>query len=132
MRKLPLLLLVFFATHSLIAQEPADTATKTVTDSADLYGYIPERPIKVGGGPAAQRSYLESLRDARGKRITFQRTRHCCPYKSNSTRAFEGIGLLDVYEITYKDENNKKKKISVYITFYDYETPRAIKGFTIE
>lgn len=40
--------------------------------------------------------------------------------------------MLDIYIVTYRDVANETKKVDVYITFYDYEKPKAIKGFTID
>lgn len=108
---------------------PKTDSIKPLTDSADLYGYIPERPIKVGGGPANQRKYLESLRDAKGKRISYERLGSCCEYPSS--KGLFGYALLDKYEITYRDQSDKKQTAIVYISFYDYENPKAIKGFTM-
>ncbi len=138
MKKMILFSALFFSTFHLLAQNtgqtpvPADSAVKAPIDSAALYGFIPQRPIKVGGGPANQRQYLESLRDAQGKKVTYERLGSCCPYPSSSPGAMFGGGMLDIYEIRYKDAEDKKQKVSVYISFYDYEKPKAIKGFTFE
>ena len=40
-------------------------------------------------------------------------------------------GLQAQYQVKYRDENNKKRKTVIYITFYDYEKPKAVKGFTL-
>jgi hypothetical protein len=138
MKKIFLLVFLCCIFHGLSAQpvpadttvKPiADTVAKAVVDSADLYGYSKERPILVGGGPAQQRAYLESLRDAQGKRISYVRKGSCCPYPTNSPSAMFGGGMLDVYEITYRDADDNPKKVNVFISFYDYEEPKPIKGF---
>jgi len=113
-------------------QSSGDSTTTNKTDSTELYGFIPERPVKVGEGPANQKKYLESLRDAQGKKISYERKGSCCEYKTDSPLSLFGMALLDIYEITFRDEADKKKKKSVYITFYDYEEPKPIKGFTIK
>ena len=107
---------------------------KNKTDTLDIasqYGYKPAYPIKVGGGPSEQRAYLQRLRDAQGKPVSFERTQSCCAYKTDSPKAFGGIGLLDVYEITYRDQDNKKKKVKVFITFYDQDVLKPLSGFTL-
>jgi hypothetical protein len=107
---------------------------KNKTDTLDLasqYGYKPAYPIKVGGGPSEQRAYLQRLRDAQGKPVSFERVQSCCAYKTDSPNAFDGVGLLDVYEITYRDQKNKKKKVKVYITFYDLDVLKPLSGFTL-
>ncbi|MDQ3047107.1 MAG: tetratricopeptide repeat protein [Bacteroidota bacterium] len=97
----------------------------------DKYGFTSESPIKVGtgpdGGPANNRAYLNLLRDAMGKSISYERVGSCCAYESKN--GFMGMALLDHYVITYLNEKGKKKKTSIYISFYDYEEPQVLMGF---
>jgi len=103
----------------------------TKTADNDKYGFTSEKPIKVGlgadGGPANNRAYLNLLRDAMRKPITYERKGSCCAYESKN--GFMGMAMLDHYEITYLDEKGKKKKASIYISFYDYEEPQILFGF---
>ncbi len=139
MKKMILFTVFIFVVCNVSAQNNADTtlvaantASANQVDSAQLYGFITQLPVKVGGGrPEDQRKYLESLRDAQGKKVSYERKGSCCPYNTTSPYAMFGGGMLDIYEITYRDESNKKQKVKIYITFYDYETPKAIKGFTL-
>lgn len=102
------------------------------TADNDKYGLTPEQPIKVGkgpdGGPGNQRAYLEQLRDAKGKSVTYKRLGSCCPYPSKN--GFLGSAMVDKYEVVYQNEKGKKKEIVIYISFYDYEEPMAVFGFT--
>jgi hypothetical protein len=111
----------------------AGNSTTVTVDSSELYGFIPERPIKVGGayinGVANQKKYLEALRDAQGNAVSYERKGSCCAYPSEN--GFEGQALLDRYEVKYRDANNKKQKAILYISFYDYEEPKTVKGFTL-
>jgi len=95
------------------------------------YGFSEKNPVKVGkgpnGGPANQRAYLNLLRDAQGKPLKYERLGSCCPYES--VNGFFGSAMLDQYEITYKDIKGKKKKAVIYISFYDYESPKILVGF---
>jgi hypothetical protein len=55
-----------------------DGVEPELTSTDPAFGYTKEKPIKVGskdelGGPAAERSYLRSLRDEAGKPVTFER-----------------------------------------------------------
>jgi len=97
----------------------------------DTYGFTPETPIKVGtganGGPANQRAYLNLLRDVKGNPIQYNRLGSCCAYKSEN--GLLGFAMLDKYEIKYKNKKGKNKKRIVYISFYDYEKPKILKGF---
>ena len=132
MKKITLCIVFIFMVCSASAQTDADTATTKQVDSSQLYGLIAQLPVKVGEGkPENQRKYLESLRDAQGEKVTYERKGSCCPYNTSSPWAMFGGGMLDKYEIKYRDENNKKQKAIIYITFYDYEKPKAIKGFTL-
>lgn len=97
---------------------------------SEKYGFTQEMPVKVGKGktgPANQRDYLSLLRDAQGNPITYERVGSCCDYKTPN--GLMGFGRLDKYEITYRNEKNKKKTAIVYITFYDYEEPLILHGF---
>jgi hypothetical protein len=116
-----------FETHSIIR------LTEQSTDKT--YGFTPKNPIKTGtgpnGGPANQRAYLDLLRDAQGNPIKYKRLGSCCSYKSEN--GLFGMAMLDRYEITYKNEKGKKKKVVIYLSFYDFETPKILVGFkTIE
>jgi hypothetical protein len=101
------------------------------TADSDKYGFTSHNPVKVGtgpnGGPANQRAYLDLLRDSHGNAIKYQRLQSCCSYETPN--GLMGYGMLDKYEITYRDEQDNTKKAIVYLTFYDYEEPMIIKGF---
>lgn len=115
------------------AQTTPDSTRSTTPDSTELYGLIPQRPVKVGGlyttGVANQRKYLESLRDAQGRSVSYERRGSCCAYPSEN--GFDGYALLDRYEVKYRDAEDKTKKVVVYISFYDFEETKAVKGFTL-
>jgi hypothetical protein len=95
------------------------------------YGFSSEYPVKVGkgpgGGPANQKAYLNLLRDAQGNPIEYVRLGSCCSYPSES--GFLGMAMVDMYQITYRNEDGKKKKDTIYISFYDYEEPKILYGF---
>lgn len=96
------------------------------------YGFSSEYPIKVGpgpdGGPANERRYLDLLRDPLGNSVKYERLRSCCFYKTENA-IIGDMALLDEYEITYMNEKGKEKKVSVYISHYDYEEPKILFGF---
>jgi tetratricopeptide (TPR) repeat protein len=102
------------------------------------YGFTEKDPIMVGvgpdGGPANQRAYMNLLRDKMGKKISYERKGSCCAYESKSGGAFGlGMGMLDRYQITYRNEKNEIEKAIIYISFDDYEEPKILFGFkTIE
>lgn len=95
------------------------------------YGVTEENPIMVGigpdGGPANERAYLNLLRDPLGHAVAYERTGSCCMYESPN--GLLGYALLDVYELSYHDINGEPQTIKVYISMYDYETPKILSGF---
>jgi tetratricopeptide (TPR) repeat protein len=97
----------------------------------EKYGFTAEKPIKVGkgdnGGPANERNYLDLIIDSKGNLIKYERVGSCCPYESKNSPF--GLAMVDHYEITYLNEKGKKKKTSIYISFYDYEEPLILFGF---
>lgn len=104
----------------------------TKISNDETYGVTPKNPVHVGGvengvGPASEREYLNQLKGPNGETISYNRTSSCCAF--DSPRGFMGSGLLDVYEITY---DGQKETIKIYINMYDYESPKAPAGFTID
>lgn len=96
------------------------------------YGYSSKFPIKVGTGPnggaANQRAYLDLLRDKKGKPVKYRRLGSSGFYKSENALLGENA-IIDLYEITYLNKRGKKKTVNVYISLYDYEEPKVLKGF---
>ena len=77
------------------AKSPAGVDPKLTSTDAD-YGYTEKSPIKVGakdkfGGPAAERAYLNTLRDEAGKPVKFER--------QGSVGAGPDGNVLDAYEV---------------------------------
>ena len=103
----------------------------TKTSENKDYGFTPQSPVKVGkapgGGPGNSYRYLDLLRGPTGKPITYVRLGSCCSYDSEN--GFNGKALLDSYEIKFINENGKKEKTVIYITFYDFEEPKIVNGF---
>jgi len=95
------------------------------------YGYTEENPIMVGGGnegPKNERRFLNALAGPKGEQITYQRLGSCCHfYTKNGT--YSDTGLLDMYEITYK---NIGAPIKLYINMYDSDTLKVPVGFTLK
>jgi tetratricopeptide (TPR) repeat protein len=115
------------------ARLPSYFAILRLTKKADnnKYGFTSQDPVKVGygpnGGPANQQAYLELLRDAQGKPIKYERLGSCCMYDSKTS--ILGKGMLDKYEITYRNEKNEEAKTILYISFDDYEELKIPVGF---
>lgn len=100
----------------------------TDKSSDKSYGYEQRNPIKVGHrNPAAQRAYLELLRDAKGKPVKYERKGSDGRYPSEN--GFMGWASIDVYEVQFRNARGKKETATLYISFYDYEEPRIPVGF---
>jgi hypothetical protein len=108
----------------------AQTGTPAATTAAQEpsgYGYTPEDPIKVGGGPQGEREYLRFLRGPEGQPLRFQRLGSCCGFSDPSLPL--GGGLLDMYEVTYE---GLEKPVTLFLDMYRREEPRAPSGFRLE
>jgi tetratricopeptide (TPR) repeat protein len=103
----------------------------TRTADSDAYGFTPEHPVRVGRGPESGpnniRTYLELLRDAKGKPLKYERIGTCCPYRSDHA-LFGKDALEEKYEITYTADSGIERKAFVYLTFFDYEEPLILVG----
>lgn len=95
-----------------------------VSDDA-TYGYKEANAIKVGGGPARERAYLNLLRGPNGEPVRYSRDGSCCPFET--PRGLLGGGMLDIYSVWIGES---KDPVKLYINMYDYEQPKAPKGFT--
>ena len=104
---------------------PPITLSEVSTD--ETYGYTPQNPIKVGGvAPSRERNFLDLLRGPAGEAIRYSRDGSCCGFETPN--GLMGGGLLDIYSVWVGD---KKEPVKLYINMYDFEQPKAPKGFTI-
>ncbi len=119
---------LFFAMQNVaFSQENPPMKLKDKSKSKK-YGFDEKNPIKVGT-VRNQYVFLGALVDAKGEEFTTKREGSCCSFDTNSPTAFMGKGLLDVWKITYK---NSKKVVTLYFNGYDFEEPKAPKGFTFK
>ncbi|MFB6306470.1 MAG: hypothetical protein ABEH43_05705 [Flavobacteriales bacterium] len=103
--------------------------TEVSNDSS--YGRDGENPIKVGtgagNGPNTEQAYLNLLRSPTGEKIKYKRIGSCCPYPSKN--APSGKGKCDMFRVEYKDKEGKLQKKILYLTFYEYRSPKIPLGF---
>lgn len=97
----------------------------------ETYGYTEKNPIMVGGtkdsqGPLNERRFLNALAGPNGEYISYNRKGSCCQFKTEN--GFMGSGLLDMYEVTWK---NQREPVILYINMYDAGDLKAPVGFTI-
>lgn len=104
---------------------PAIHLTEISTDAT--YGHTAENPIKVGGvAPARERDFLNLLRGPNGESIRYDRDGSCCGFETPN--GILGGGMLDIYSVWI---GTNKEPVKLYINMYDFEQPKAPKGFTI-
>jgi uncharacterized protein len=88
-----------------------------------------QNPIKVGGvmtnGAFLQRCFLNALLGPNGERTAYRRLGSCCQFKTPN--GFDGMGLLDQYEITWTGQS---KPVILYLNFYDEGDLLIPDGFT--
>jgi hypothetical protein len=108
------------------AQAPAAPVEAPAQEPSG-YGYTPEDPIKVGGGPSGEHEYLQHLRGPEGQRLRFHRLGSCCGFDDPSLPF--GGGLLDMYEVTYE---GLASPVRLYLDMYRRQEPRAPTGFRLD
>jgi hypothetical protein len=92
----------------------------------DSYGFTPDNPIRVGGGPDGQHAFLEALRGPEGQPIAWRRLGSCCEFETPN--GLMGFGLLDMYEVHYE---GLERPVILYLDMYDAEPVAAPVGFTL-
>ena len=103
------------------------TPLKVVASDPD-YAYTREKPVKLGpqeGGPSRSRLFLNGLRGPAGQVLTYERKGSCCGFETPASDF--GMGLLDVYELTYE---GLSEPIVLYINIYDAGDPQVPHGLT--
>ncbi|QNH63922.1 hypothetical protein [Hymenobacter sediminicola] len=99
------------------------------------YGVTQKKPVCVGGkidsmtdsGVRNQQRYLNALRGPGGEEISYRRRGSCCAFKTPNG-IIDGMGMLDVYEITWA---GSPKPMLVYLNFYDDGPLLAPVGLTL-
>lgn len=91
--------------------------TEAATDKK--YGYDPDYPINVFHKDTRNETlnahrFLNALTGPNGEEISFVLVETCCPFPSKRTEM--GVGLLDVYEISWKGQ---AKPIHLYLNIYE-------------
>lgn len=130
MRRLLLALTVVLLSSAVVPASYADDAplppiTISEISTDETYGRVQSNAIKVGGGPSREREYLMLLRGPNGEPVRFNRDGSCCGFETPN--GIMGGGLLDIYSVWIGGASEPQK---LYINMYDYEQPKAPKGFT--
>ena len=93
------------------------------------YGYSETSPVLVGGGfgDGGRNTYrfLNALLGPTGQQIHYTRIGTCCSFKTPNS-AFEGEGVLEVYQIAY----DGGKPARLYFNWYESGTLYIPQGLT--
>lgn len=108
-----------------------NTYLLTVQSDDKSYGYDQSNPIKVGGvkestGPMNERRFLNGLLGPNGEELSYKRSGSCCSFKTPNG-LFNGTGLLDAYEVSWKGSSDK---LTIYINMYDKGELKVPVGLT--
>ena len=115
--------------------KPSFTGEKfVITEKSDddKYGYDSDYPINLGFdnekfAPKNIKYYFNALLGKNGETFTYHKVESCCPFPSKRTSI--GVGTLDIYEITF---DNNQKKIRLYFNIYEKGKVLCPKGFSIK
>jgi hypothetical protein len=96
------------------------------------YGYDPDYPINVfykntKSETANQERFLNALAGSKGETITFKKVETCCPFPSKNIEI--GVGLLDIYEITWAGQ---KTPIRLYLNYFEKGVLMVPVGLTLK
>lgn len=83
------------------------------------YGYDKDYPINIffentRNETINQQRFLNALSGPNGEQITFTKLESCCPFPTK--RSEMGAGLLDVYELRWKGQQNP---VTLYLNIYE-------------
>jgi len=98
------------------------------------YGWSLENPIYCGGGksgPARERAYLNLLRGGKGGNLTYKRLGSTFSQNPEDQGKLFG-GMVDIYQIKYRNAKGKKKKGKLYINMYSYRHMMVPQGLFSE
>lgn len=104
---------------------------KGVSKNPD-YGYSPKHPIKLGvtseyTSATYPEKYLQSITGPQGQTIVYERIKSCCFFKTvNSDAAYQNVGVLEVYRVTYDGLSTPK---ILFLNFFDEGVAFAPQGF---
>ena len=99
-------------TKRSVKHELMDPNTFLIRDVANdaTYAFSQSNPVKVGGaetnnGILNERRFLNALRGPNGETIKYELSGSCCYYKIRQGSS-SSVGLLDRYEVTYKNRKH--------------------------
>ncbi len=96
------------------------------------YGYHKDYPINVyyktsKNDTINQPRFLNALAGPNGEKIRYKKLENCCPFPTKRNEM--GVGLLDVYEITWEGQ---KKPLKLYLNIYEKGYLKVPLGLTLK
>ncbi|WP_298223573.1 2-dehydro-3-deoxyphosphooctonate aldolase [Flavobacterium sp.] len=119
--------------HALIPKLNANNTFVITEFSKDpKYGYDKDYPINVFYKNAKdeninQQRYLNALAGPKGEKITYKKIETCCPFPTKNTEM--GVGLLDVYEITWEGQ---REPVRLHLNYLEKSTLMVPVGLTLK
>ena len=96
------------------------------------YGYDKDYPINIffestRNETINQQRFLNALAGPNGEQITYTKLESCCPFPTK--RSAMGAGLLDVYQLRWKDQKNP---VTLYLNIYEKGVLMVPVGLTLK
>lgn len=109
-----------------------NTFVITQVSSDKNYGYDKDYPVNVfykntKDENINQQRYLNALAGPKGERITYKKIETCCPFPTKNIEI--GVGLLDVYEITW---DGNATPIRLYLNYFEKGVLMVPVGLTLK
>ena len=96
------------------------------------YAYNKDYPVNIfykstKNDSINQPRFLNALAGPNGEKISYKKLENCCPFPTK--RNDIGVGMLDVYEITW---NGQAKPLKIYINIYEKGYVTVPMGLTLK
>lgn len=96
------------------------------------YGYDKDYPINVFYKNTAdeninQQRFLNALAGPKGEKISYKKLETCCPFPTKNVEI--GVGLLDVYELTWEGQT---EPVKLYLNYFEKGALMVPVGLTLK
>ena len=111
---------------------PDNTFVITEYSTDKKYGYNKDYPVNVfykntKNDTINQWRFLKALAGPKGEILTYKKLESCCPFPTKRNEM--GVGLLDVYEITWPGQ---AKPLRLYLNIYEKGYVKVPLGLTLK
>ena len=119
--------------HALIPKLNSNNVFVITEYSKDSkYGYDQDYPINVfykntKDENINQERYLNALAGPKGETITYKKVETCCPFPTKNIEI--GVGLLDVYEITWAGQTTP---VRLHLNYFERGALMVPVGLTLK